>query len=129
MISNKKEKQFFLTTMKKNSKILFGDSSDEKRLYNNKLNEVNSTLFNIKSTKNINKIKSPILLPKSLFLIKKGILENKGISDNVNSINCDINNSILKSQSSFKENENSQKKMKSKTLISNSLLINLLLIL
>ena len=115
MISNKKEKQFFLTTMKKNSKILFGDSSDEKRLYNNKLNEVNSTLFNIKSTKNINKIKSPILLPKSLFLIKKGILENKGISDNVNSINCDINNSILKSQSSFKENENSQKKMKSKT--------------
>ena len=115
MISNKKEKQFFLTTMKKNSKILFGDSDDEKRLYNNKLNEVNSTLFNIKSTKNINKIKSPILLPKSLFLIKKGILENKGISDNVNSINCDINNSILKSQSSFKENENSQKKMKSKT--------------
>ena len=116
MNSNKKEKQMILSSMKKNSKLLFADISDEKRICPHKLNPVNSTLFNIKTTKNSNKTNTPLLLPRPIFFLNNGLFENKGSIDNLNINNNDFNNSLLKTQHSFKENENQpNKKNKAKT--------------
>ena len=104
---NKKDKYLLLTSMKKNPKFFCIDSSDEKRISANEMNLINSTLFNIKSTKNINKIKSPIIYPRPLFFIKNGI----NIKNNSNNYES---NSILKTQS-FKENQEKEKESEQKS--------------
>ena len=116
---NKKDKYLLLTSMKKHSRFFSGDSSDEKRVSPNKINLINSTLFNIKTTKNINKIKSPLIYPRPMFFIQNGI-QMKNNNDNNNNNNLLENNnnnyesnSILKTQS-FKENKNKEKKKKVK---------------
>ena len=116
---NKKDKYLLLTSMKKHSRFFSGDSSDEKRVSPNKINLINSTLFNIKTTKNINKIKSPLIYPRPMFFIQNGIQlkNNKDNNNNNNLIENNNNNyesnSILKTQS-FKENKNKEKKKKVK---------------
>ena len=116
---NKKDKYLLLTSMKKHSKIFSGDSIDEKRVSPNKINLINSTLFNIKTTKNINKIKSPLIYPRPMFFIQNGIqLKNNNDNNNNNNLiennnNNYESNSILKTQS-FKENKNKEKKKKVK---------------
>ena len=116
---NKKDKYLLLTSMKKHSRFFSGDSSDEKRVSPNKINLINSTLFNIKTTKNINKIKSPLIYPRPMFFIQNGIqLKNNNDNNNNNNLiennnNNYESNSILKTQS-FKENKNKEKKKKVK---------------
>ena len=116
---NKKNKYLLLTSMKKHSRFFSGDSSDEKRVSPNKINLINSTLFNIKTTKNINKIKSPLIYPRPMFFIQNGIqLKNNNDNNNNNNLiennnNNYESNSILKTQS-FKENKNKEKKKKVK---------------
>ena len=116
---NKKDKYLLLTSMKKHSRFFSGDSSDEKRVSPNKINLINSTLFNIKTTKNINKIKSPLIYPRPMFFIQNGIqLKNNNNNNNNNNLiennnNNYESNSILKTQS-FKENKNKEKKKKVK---------------
>ena len=116
---NKKDKYLLLTSMKKHSRFFSGDSSDEKRVSPNKINLINSTLFNIKTTKNINKIKSPLIYPRPMFFIQNGIqLKNNNDNNNNNNLiennnNNYESNSILKTQS-FKENKNKEKKQKVK---------------
>ena len=115
---NKKDKYLLSTSVKKNSKFSSGDSSDEKRVSPNKINLINSTLFNIKTTKNINKIKSPIMYPRPMFFIKNGMV----VKNNKNNLGENNNNyesnSVLKTQS-FKEDEQKEhkKKMKVKSSI------------
>ena len=116
---NKKDKYLLLTSMKKHSRFFSGDSSNEKRVSPNKINLINSTLFNIKTTKNINKIKSPLIYPRPMFFIQNGIqLKNNNDNNNNNNLiennnNNYESNSILKTQS-FKENKNKEKKKKVK---------------
>ena len=116
---NKKDKYLLLTSMKKHSRFFSGDSGDEKRVSPNKINLINSTLFNIKTTKNINKIKSPLIYPRPMFFIQNGIqLKNNNDNNNNNNLiennnNNYESNSILKTQS-FKENKNKEKKKKVK---------------
>ncbi len=116
---NKKDKYLLLTSMKKHSRFFSGDSIDEKRVSPNKINLINSTLFNIKTTKNINKIKSPLIYPRPMFFIQNGIqLKNNNDNNNNNNLlennnNNYESNSILKTQS-FKENKNKEKKKKFK---------------
>ena len=116
---NKKDKYLLLTSMKKHSRFFSGDSNDEKRVSPNKINLINSTLFNIKTTKNINKIKSPLIYPRPMFFIQNGIqLKNNNDNNNNNKLlennnNNYESNSILKTQS-FKENKNKEKKKKVK---------------
>ena len=116
---NKKDKYLLLTSKKKHSRFFSGDSSDEKRVSPNKINLINSTLFNIKTTKNINKIKSPLIYPRPMFFIQNGIqLKNNNDNNNNNNLiennnNNYESNSILKTQS-FKENKNKEKKKKVK---------------
>ena len=117
---SQKDKYLLLTTVKKHSKFFSGDSSDEKRVSPSRVNLINSTLFNIKTTKNINKIQSPLIYPRPTFFIKNGI-QLKNNNDNNNNTNNLIENnnnnyessSILKTQS-FKENKNKDKKKKVK---------------
>ena len=108
---NKKDKYFLLTNIKKNLKQYFFDNNDEKKNQpTNHNNLINSNIINIKSTKNINKIKSPIY-PHPLFAKK---------NDNIDS------NVILQTQlfKEMKENENNlierKKQNKAKTQKKNS---------
>ena len=116
---NKKDKYLLLTSMKKHSRFFSGDSIDEKRVSPNKINLINSTLFNIKTTKNINKIKSPLIYPRPMFFIQNGIqLKNNNDNNNNNNLlennnNNYKSNTILKTQS-FKENKSKEKKKKFK---------------
>lgn len=54
-MNNIQEKLMLLSSMKKNSKGLFGDKVEEKRISPKKLSSVNNTGFNIKTMKNLNK--------------------------------------------------------------------------
>ena len=121
MNSNKKDKYLLLTSMKKHSKFYNNDSCDEKRVSPNKINLINSTLFNIKSTKSINKIKSPIIYPR-MFFIKNGMMvKNNNNIDNNNIIN--ESNSMIRTLSSKenKEKENEQKEQKRRSTIKNNM--------
>ena len=105
--SNKKEKNLLLTSAKRRFNNIYEDSREEIINSANKLNIPNSALFNIKSFKNINKIKSPIIYPQPIFFANNGI--SFKYKDNNQNKNFE-SNSILKTQS-FKENEqNIQKK-------------------
>ena len=107
MNSNKKEKNLLLTSAKRRFNNFYEDSREEIINSANKLNIPNSALFNIKSFKNINKIKSPIIYPQPIFFANNGI--SFKYKDNNQNKNFE-SNSILKTQS-FKENEqNIQKK-------------------
>ena len=70
---NSQDKFLLLTSKKKNSKFLFGDSVDEKRISPKKLGSVNTNLFNIKSTKNASKRIEPPILSKTNYFIKTGM--------------------------------------------------------
>ena len=105
--SNKKEKNLLLTSAKRRFNNIYEDSREEIINSANKINIPNSALFNIKSFKNINKIKSPIIYPQPIFFANNGI--SFKYKDNNQNKNFE-SNSILKTQS-FKENEqNIQKK-------------------
>ena len=105
--SNKKEKNLLLTSAKRRFNNIYEDSREEIINSANKINIANSALFNIKSFKNINKLKSPIIYPQPIFFANNGI--SFKYKDNNQNKNFE-SNSILKTQS-FKENEqNIQKK-------------------
>ena len=98
---NSQDKYLLLTSMKKNSKFLFGDSVDEKRISPKKIGPVNTNLFNIKSTKNGSKRIEPPILSKPNYFIKTGMSYNK----NNNEINHDKESNANLKTLSFKEND------------------------
>ena len=116
---NNKDKYLLLTSMKKNSKLY--NDNDEKRASPGKNSIFNSSLFNIKSSKNNNQIKSPMMYPRPTFFIKNGITFKNIKEEN----NSNESSSILNTQS-FKDNKeieikkDQKKRIKSKTQIKNS---------
>ena len=116
---NNKDKYLLLTSMKKNSKLY--NDNDEKRASPGKNSIFNSSLFNIKSSKNNNQIKSPIIYPRPTFFIKNGITFKNIKEEN----NSNESSSILNTQS-FKDNKeieikkDQKKRIKSKTQIKKS---------
>ena len=80
---NIQDKNMLLSSMKKSSKVLFGDINEEKRISPKKLSSINSTGFNIKTTKNINKRVEPPILSKPDFFVKTGINYNKTNNGNI----------------------------------------------
>ena len=110
--NNKYSINSLLYSIKKSSKNLLPDNSDEKikSPYKNN-NLINSNLFSTKTTKNIYKYKSPVIYQRPNFSINNGINEENN--------NNNDTNMILKTQS-FKENENKKnikKRNKSKTMV------------
>ena len=110
--NNKYSINSLLYSIKKSSKNLLPDNSDEKikSPYKNN-NLINSNLFSTKTTKNIYKYKSPVIYQRQNFSINNGINEENN--------NNNDTNMILKTQS-FKENENKKnikKRNKSKTMV------------
>ena len=110
--NNKYSINSLLYSIKKKSKSLLPDNSDEKIKSPNKNNNlINSNLFSTKTTKNIYKYKSPVIYQRQNFSINNGINEENN--------NNNDTNMILKTQS-FKENENKKnikKRNKSKTMV------------
>ena len=110
--NNKYSINSLLYSIKKSSKNLLPDNSDEKIKSPKKNNNlINSNLFSTKTTKNIYKYKSPVIYQRPNFSINNGINEENN--------NNNDTNMILKTQS-FKENENKKnikKRNKSKTMI------------
>ena len=120
---NKKEKYFLLTNIKKNLKQYFFDNNDEKKNQSCNQNLINSNKLNIKSSKNLNKIKSPMYPhPYPAFFLKNGI--NNKYNENNNGENNENHNHeknlILQTQL-FKENNDNinirKNQTKSKTQI------------
>ena len=120
---NKKEKYFLLTNIKKNLKQYFFDNNDEKKNQPCNQNLINSNKLNIKSSKNLNKIKSPMYPhPYPAFFLKNGI--NNKYNENNNGENNENHNHeknlILQTQL-FKENNDNinirKNQTKSKTQI------------
>jgi hypothetical protein len=68
--------------MKKNSKGLFGDKVEEKRISPKKLSSVNNTGFNIKTMKNLNKKLEPPVLSKPNNFVKTGMSYNRSSKGN-----------------------------------------------
>ena len=101
-------KNMLLTSAKKNSKYLFGDSTDEKRISPKKLGSVNTTLFNIKTTKFSNKRVEPLILSKPNYFVKTGMTYNRSIKGN--NQNIDLRNSLR--THSFKESDNQNEQQK-----------------
>ena len=110
--NNKYSINSLLYSIKKSSKNLLPDNSDEKIKSPKKNNNlINSNLFSTKTTKNIYKYKSPVIYQRPNFSINNGINEENN--------NNNDTNMILKTQS-FKENENKKnikKRNKSKTMV------------
>ena len=110
--NNKYSINSLLYSIKKSSKNLLPDNSDEKIKSPNKNNNlIKSNLFSTKTTKNIYKYKSPVIYQRPNFSINNGINEENN--------NNNDTNMILKTQS-FKENENKKnikKRNKSKTMV------------
>ena len=110
--NNKYSINSLLYSIKKSSKNLLPDNSDEKIKSPKKNNNlINSNLFSTKTTKNIYKYKSPVIYQRQNFSINNGINEENN--------NNNDTNMILKTQS-FKENENKKnikKRNKSKTMV------------
>ena len=106
---NSQDKFLLLTSKKKNSKFLFGDSVDEKRISPKKLGSVNTNLFNIKSTKNASKRIDPPILSKPNYFIKTGMSYNK--NNNENNYNNKELTANLKTHS-FKENDKQKEHQK-----------------
>ena len=89
---NNPNKNMLLSSVKKKSKYIFGDSTDEKRISPKKRGAVNTTLFNIKTTKLSNKRVEPLILSKPNYFVKTGMSyksSNKG-----NNQNTELRNSL-----------------------------------
>ena len=109
---NIQDKHILLSGMKKNSRYLFGDSNDEKRISpTKKMGGVNTTLFNIKSTKNAFKRAEPPILSKPNYFIKTGMTYNRSNKDNNH--NKEMRASLK--TDSFKENDK-QKEQQQKNI-------------
>ena len=116
---NKKEKYFLLTNIKKNLKQYFFDNNDEKKNQPCNQNLINSNKLNIKSSKNLNKIKSPIYPhPYPAFFLKNGTSNKYNENNNGENNDNHEKNLILQTQL-FKENNDNinirKKQAKSKT--------------
>ena len=115
-ILNMQDKHILLTSMKKNSKYLFGDSTDEKRISPKKLGSVNTTLFNIKSTKNANKRVEPPILSKPNYFVKTGMTYNRSNNENSHNHNKEMRTTLrthsFKDKDKDKDNENQKEQQK-----------------
>ena len=116
---NKKEKYFLLTNIKKNLKQYFFDNNDEKKNQPCNQNLINSNKLNIKSSKNLNKIKSPIYThPYPAFFLKNGT-SNKYLENNNGENNDNHEKNLILQTQLFKENNDNinirKKQAKSKT--------------
>ena len=85
---NIQDKHMLLTANKRNSKILYNNNNDEKRISPKKIGAIPNNLFNINTTKNLNKKLEPPIVPKQNYFIKTGMSYNKSnnntnISNNV----------------------------------------------
>ena len=86
---NMQDKHMLLTTNKRNSKVLFKDNNnDEKRISPKKIGAIPNNLFNINTTKNLNKKLEPPIAPKPNCFIKTGMsytnkISSSNISNNV----------------------------------------------
>ena len=86
---NMQDKHMLLTTNKRNSKVLFKDNNnDEKRISPKKIGAIPNNLFNINTTKNLNKKLEPPIAPKPNNFVKTGMsytnkINNNNISNNV----------------------------------------------
>ena len=85
---NIQDKHMLLTANKRNSKILYNNHNDEKRISPKKIGAIPNNLFNINTTKNLNKKLEPPIVPKPNYFIKTGMSYNKSnnntnISNNV----------------------------------------------
>ena len=116
---NKKEKYFLLTNIKKNLKQYFFDNNDEKKNQPCNQNLINSNKLNIKSSKNLNKIKSPIYPhPYPAFFLKNGTSNKYNENNNGENNDNHEKNLILQTQLFKENNENiniRKKQAKSKT--------------
>ena len=102
-VMNIQDKHILLTSSKKNSNFLFGDNNEEKRICpTKKMGSVNTTLFNIKSTKNANKRAEPPILSKPNYFVKTGMAYNRSNKEN-NHNNKEMKTSLR--TDSFKEND------------------------
>jgi calcium/calmodulin-dependent protein kinase I len=82
-MNNIQERLMLLSSMKKNSKTLFGDKVEEKRISPKKLSSVNNTGFNIKTMKNLNKKLEPPVLSKPNNFVKTGMSYNRSSKGNM----------------------------------------------
>ena len=116
---NNKDKYLLLTSMKKNSKLY--NDNDEKRASPGKNSIFNSSLFNIKPSKNNNQIKSPIIYPRPAFFIKNGItFKNIKEENNSNESSSILNTQSFKDNKEIETKKDQKKRIKSKTQIKNS---------
>ena len=111
-ILNMQDKHILLTSMKKNTKYLFGDSTDEKRISPKKLGSVNTTLFNIKSTKNANKRVEPPILSKPNYFVKTGMTYNRSNNENSHNHNKEMRTTLRTHSFKDKDNENQKDQQK-----------------
>ena len=102
---NMQDKYMLLTSMKRNAKFLFKDNNDEKRISPKKIGAVNTTSFNIKTTKNSNKKIDQPILSKPNYFIKTGMTYNKSNNNNNNNNNNNIDERNSLRTHSFKESD------------------------
>ena len=116
---NNKDKYLLLTSMKKNSKLY--NDNDEKRASPGNNSIFNSSLFNIKPSKNNNQIKSPLIYPRPTFFIKNGItFKNIKEENNSNESSSILNTQSFKDNKEIETKKDQKKRIKSKTQIKNS---------
>jgi hypothetical protein len=94
--------------MKKSSKLLFSDLIEEKRISPKKLSSVNTTGFNLKTTKNANKKNEISILSKPNYFVKTGIGYNYNKSNGGSNI---LLRESLRTHS-FKENDKQKDQQK-----------------
>ena len=111
---NKKDKYFFLTNIKKSLKQFFLDNNDEKKNQQINHNIINSHLLNIKSTKYIKKIKSPMLSPNPVFFPKNEI-NFKYNGNNIDENGDNYQPNLILQTQLFKENNENSKERKKQT--------------
>ena len=111
---NKKDKYFLLTNIKKSLKLFFLDNNDEKKNQQINHNIINSHLLNIKSTKNIKKIKSPMLSPNPVFFPKNEI-NFKYNGNNIDENGDNYQPNLILQTQLFKENNENSKERKKQT--------------
>ena len=110
----KKDKYFFSTNIKKSLKQFFLDNNDEKKNQQINHNIINSHLLNIKSTKNIKKIKSPMLSPNPVFFPKNEI-NFKYNGNNIDENGDNYQPNLILQTQLFKENNENSKERKKQT--------------
>ena len=111
---NKKDKYFLLTNIKKSLKLFFLDNNDEKKNQQINHNIINSHLLNIKSTKYIKKIKSPMLSPNPVFFPKNEI-NFKYNGNNIDENGDNYQPNLILQTQLFKENNENSKERKKQT--------------